>query len=190
MGIRSFFGERLYTPRFWVMSLRYLWFRLRNRHVVTNGMVFMGPGVELRCTRGLGHMEIGRRVWIGKGTAIRCHEGFLRIGDRVVFGEEDTLNCFLDIEVGEDCIFADDVYVGDFDHRYADPSIPIQRQGIAKSPVRIGPDCWLGTKSVVLRGTTIGPGSVVGAGGVVRGRYPERSVIVGNPARLAKRRDG
>jgi acetyltransferase-like isoleucine patch superfamily enzyme len=190
MGFRSFFGERFYAPRFWGMGLRYAWFRLRNPHVVTNGMVFMGRGVELRCTRGLAHMEIGRRVWIGRGTAIRCHEGFLRIGDRVVFGEGDTVNCFLDVDLGEECIFADDVYVGDFDHHHADLETPIQRQGIAKSPVRIGPDCWLGTKSVVLRGTTIGRGSVIGAGAVVRGRYPDRSVIVGNPARLAKRRDG
>jgi acetyltransferase-like isoleucine patch superfamily enzyme len=43
---------------------------------------------------------------------------------------------------------------------------------------------------VVLWGTTIGQGSVVGVGAVVRGRYPELSVIVGNPARLAKRREG
>jgi acetyltransferase-like isoleucine patch superfamily enzyme len=190
MGLRSFLGERFYTPRFWGMAIRYLWFRLSNRHVITNGMVFMAQGVELRCTRGLGHMEFGRRVWIGKGTAIRCHEGFLRIGEGVVFGEGDTVNCYLDVEIGDECIFADDVYVGDFDHRYADLRTPIQRQGIAKSPVRIGSDCWLGTKSVVLRGTTIGEGSVVGAGAVVRGRYPERSVIVGNPARLAKRREG
>jgi acetyltransferase-like isoleucine patch superfamily enzyme len=190
MGLRSFFRERFYAPRFWGVGLRYVWFRLRNTHVVTSGVVFMASRVELRCVRGLGHLEIGRRVWIGEGTAIRCHEGFLRIGDRVVFGRGDTVNCFLDVDIGEECIFADDVYVGDFDHRYEELETSIQQQGIAKSPIRIGRDCWLGTKAVILRGTTIGAGSVVGAGAVVRGRYPARSVLVGNPARLAKRRDG
>ena len=186
--MRSLVRRRLYAPRFWMMALRYLWFRVRNPHVVTNGIVYMARGVELRCTRGLGHLEIGREVWIGRGTAIRCHEGFLRIGDGVVFGGDDTINCYLDVEIGEDCIFADDVYVGDFDHRTEDLEVPIQHQGIVKTPVRIGPDCWLGTKAVILRGTTIGRGSVVGAAAVVRGEFPERAVIVGNPGRVAKTR--
>jgi acetyltransferase-like isoleucine patch superfamily enzyme len=107
----------------------------------------------------------------------------------VVFGGRDTVNCYLDVEIGEDCIFADDVYVGDFDHRTDDPAIPIQRQGIVKSPVRLGGDCWIGTKAVILRGTAVGPGSIVGAAAVVKGRFPERSVIVGNPGRVAKTRD-
>jgi acetyltransferase-like isoleucine patch superfamily enzyme len=188
--VRAVLRERMWTPRFLAYGLRYLWLRIRRPHVRTNGMVFIGPGVEIRCTRGLGHLEFGRRVWIGRGTAIRCHEGSLRIGDRVVFGGGDTVNCYLHVDIGDDALFADQVYVGDFDHRTEDLGTPIQRQGIAKSPVRIGPDCWLGTKAVILRATRIGPGSVVGAGAVVRGDFPARSVIVGNPARVARHRDG
>ena len=181
--------RRMYSPRFWAMGLRYLWFRVRNPHVVTNGMVYMAGGVELECRKRLGHMEIGREVWIGRGTAIRCHEGFLKVGDGVVFGGRDTVNCYLDVEIGDDCIFADEVYVGDFDHRTDSVEVPILRQGIVKSPVRLGPDCWVGTKAVVLRGTTVGRGSVIGASAVVKGRFPDRSVIVGNPGRVAKTRD-
>ncbi len=189
-GLRELVRRRMYAPRFWLLALRYLWFRLRNPHVVTRGMVYLAAGVELRCTRGLGHLELGRDVWIGRGTAIRCHEGFLRIGDGVVFGGGDTVNCFLDVEIGDDCLFADLVYVGDFDHRYEDPETPIQRQGIVKSPVRIGRDCWIGHKATILRGTTVGDGSVIGASAVVHGRHPPLSVLVGNPARLVKRRGG
>ncbi|MGH2723866.1 MAG: acyltransferase [Actinomycetota bacterium] len=177
-------------PRLWGYRLRFWWFKVRNPHVVTRGMVFLSRGVEVRCTRGLGHLEIGRDVWVGRGTAIRCHEGFLRIGDRVVFGGRDTVNCYLEVDIGQDCIFADDVYVGDFDHRYQDPEVPIQRQGIVKAPVRLGPDCWVGAKATVLRGATVGGGTVVGAASVVRGRVPERSVVVGNPGRVVKRRTG
>lgn len=179
---------RRVAPRFWAMRLRYIWFRLRNPHVVTHGIVWMARGVELRCRRGLAHLEIGRDVWIGRGTAIRCHEGFLRIGDGVVFGGRDTVNCFLHVEIGDHCIFADEVYLGDFDHRTEDLDTPIQQQGIVKSPVRLRSDCWLGTKAVILRGTTLGEGSVVGASAVVRGRFEARSVIVGNPARVARTR--
>lgn len=172
------------------MALRFAWFKIRNPHVVTRGRVFLARGVELRCRRGLGHMELGGDVWIGRGTAIRCHEGFLRIGDRVVFGGEDTVNCYLEVDIGDDCLLADRVYIGDFDHRYAELDTPIQRQGIVKSPVRVGADCWIGEKATILRGATLGPGSVVGAATVVRGRYPPGSVIVGNPGRVVRRRGG
>jgi acetyltransferase-like isoleucine patch superfamily enzyme len=108
----------------------------------------------------------------------------------VVFGGGDTVNCYLEVDIGEDCLFADQVYVGDFDHRYDDAEATVQQQGIVKSPVRIGRDCWLGAKVVVLRGATVGAGSVAGAATVVRGRIPERSVVVGNPGRVVKRRGG
>ena len=51
--------------------------------------------------------------------------------------------------------------------------------------MRIGPDCWIGTKSVVLRGAWVGRGCVVAAHAVVRaGEYPSHSVLAGVPARV------
>jgi acetyltransferase-like isoleucine patch superfamily enzyme len=128
-------------------------------------------------------------VWIGDECALRCHEGSLRVGDRVVLGRRNTINAYLDVEIGEDVIFADAIYVTDFDHRYQDPLVPIQKQGIVMSPVRIGADCWIGEKVSVLRGADIGPGSVIGAQAVVKGEIPSYSVAVGQPARVVKKRE-
>ena len=172
-----------------VLRLRYLWhFKVRNRHIKTRGQVNLGPGADVYCRRGLAHMELGRDVWIGAGTHIRCHEGSMRIGDRVVFGGSDTVNGYLDIEIGTDCIFADWIYVTDFDHRYKDTKVRIQDQGISTRPVRIGEDCWIGEKVSILRGSDIGKGSVIGAQTVVKGDIPAYSVAVGSPARVIKRR--
>lgn len=183
--------NRMYTPRYWALGLRFVWrFKVRHRHIRTRGMVFVARDAEVYCRRGLGHLEIGRWVWIGKGDAIRCHEGFLRIGDKCVFGSHVTVNAYLDVDVGEQCLVADFAHVSDFDHRYDDPAVPIRAQGIVKSPVRIGPDCWIGEKASILRGSAIGRGSVIGAQTVVRGRIPPNSVAVGNPARVVKRRTG
>jgi acetyltransferase-like isoleucine patch superfamily enzyme len=133
-------------------------------------------------------MEFGRAVWIGERCALRCHEGSLRVGDRVVLGGRNTVNAYLDVEIGDDVIFADGIYVTDFDHRYADRVVPIQKQGIVTSPVRIGADSWIGEKVSVLRGADIGPGSVIGAQAVVKGEIPAYSVAVGQPARVVKKR--
>jgi len=181
--------NRLYTPRYWVLGLRFLWrFKVRNRHVVTHGMVFVARGAEVSCRRGLGHLDLGRWVWIGTGNAIRCHEGFLRIGDKTVFGSNVTVDGYLDIDIGPECLVAEGSFVTDYDHEYRDPAVPIRKQGIVKSRTRIGGDCWIGQGATILRGTAIGRGSVVGARSVVKGEVPAYSVVAGNPARVVRRR--
>jgi acetyltransferase-like isoleucine patch superfamily enzyme len=144
--------------------------------------------VELYARRGYGRLVLGRWVHIGRGNAIRCHEGTLRIGDKVVLGKDNTINCFLDIELGAATIVADWVYICDFDHNFADVTVPIKDQGIVKTPVRIGPDVWLGAKVTVLRGVTIGRGCVVAANAVVNKDLPPFSVAVGVPARVVRDR--
>ena len=173
-----------YLVRYW----RFLVFRLRNRHIITEGFVFLGRRVEVHARKGYGRLILGRWVHVGDENRLRCHEGTLRIGDKCVFGRDNTVNCFLDIEFGEGTIVADWVYICDFDHVTDDVNVPIKDQGIVKSPVRIGPDVWIGAKATILRGTRIGRGSVVAAHAVVRGDVDEYSIMGGVPARLLKSR--
>jgi acetyltransferase-like isoleucine patch superfamily enzyme len=187
-SLRWVLRNRALTPWYLVRYWRLLRFRLANPHVVLRGMVFLGRRVELHARPGFGRLEIGRWVHIGDGNSIRCHEGSLRIGDKVVFGKDNTVNCYLDVEIGAATIVADWVYVTDFDHRTDDVHVPIKDQGIVKTPVRIGPDVWIGTKVSVLRGTRVGRGSVLGAHAVVRGDVPEYAIAVGIPARVVRDR--
>jgi acetyltransferase-like isoleucine patch superfamily enzyme len=180
--------NRAYSPWHLVRYWRLLRFRLANPHVVLRGMVFLGRNVELHCRPGYGRLEIGRWVHIGDGNSIRCHEGSLRIGDKAVFGKDNTINCYLDIELGAATLVADWVYICDFDHVVADIHQPIKDQGIVKTPVRIGPDCWLGAKTTVLRGTRMGRGCVLGAHAIARGEIPDYSIAVGTPARVVRNR--
>lgn len=173
-----------YLVRYW----RFFWWRLGHRHVVTEGFVFLGKRVELSARRGYGRLVVGRWVHIGDGNSVRCHEGNLRIGDKCVFGKDNTVNCYLDVEIGATTIVADRVYVCDFDHVYDDIHLPIKDQGIVKSPVRIGPDCWVGTKVTVLRGVRVGAGSVLAAHTVVNHDVPPMSVVAGVPGRVVKDR--
>lgn len=175
-----------YLVRYW----RFFWFKVRNPHIITTGFVFLGRRVELHARRGYGQLIIGRWVHIGDENRVRCHEGVLTLGDKVVLGRDNTFNCYLDIEVGDSTIIADWVYVCDFDHITEDLHMPIKDQGIVKSPVRIGPDTWVGVKASVLRGAYIGRGSVVAAHAVVRdGTYPDHAILGGTPARVLKDRN-
>ena len=75
------------------------------------------------------------------------------------------------------------------EHNYEDIQEPIMNQGGYKKPVIIGDGSWIGINTTILQGSTIGRNSVVGAGSVVKGKFPDYSVIAGNPARIIKRFD-
>lgn len=187
-SLRWVLRHRAWTPFYLGRYWRFCLLRLGSPHIVCEGFVFIGRRVDLTARRGYGRMVLGRWVHIGSGNALRCHEGTLRVGDKCVFGKDNTVNTYLDIEVGAATIVADWVYICDFDHVFADIHVPIKDQGIAKSPVRIGPDVWVGTKVTVLRGSTIGRGSVLAAHTVVNADIPPWSVAVGVPARVVRDR--
>jgi acetyltransferase-like isoleucine patch superfamily enzyme len=182
--VRNRAYSRWYLVRYW----RFFRFKLRNPHVITRGFVFMDRGVELYARRGYGRLVLGRWVHLGTGTALRCHEGTLILGDKGVLARDISINCYLDVEIGDSALIADNVYVSDFDHNFAALTVPIKDQGIAKSRVRIGRDVWLGTKVTVTRGVEVGEGSVVGANAVVSKDLPSHCVAVGVPARVIRDR--
>ena len=70
------------------LLVRYLRRRLltvAGRRWRTDGLLFLGRGLELQIAR-KGRIEFGRFVWIGDGTKIRCHEGVVEIGAKTVIG--------------------------------------------------------------------------------------------------------
>ena len=160
-----------------------------SRSVVFSGFVFLGKGVELSARKGHGRVVIGPWVHLGDHNRIRAHEGTVTIGRKTVFGRDNTINAFLNISIGSECILSDSIYVCDFDHRISSVDTAIRNQGIIKSPVIIGSDVWVGTKVSVLRGSHLGDGCVVGANSVVKGSFKPLSVVAGVPAKLIRMRD-
>jgi acetyltransferase-like isoleucine patch superfamily enzyme len=174
--------HRAWTPYYLKRYWRFAWFKLRHPHVITEGFVFLGKHLEVVARPGHGRIILGKWVHLGDETRLRAHEGTLRIGDKVVFARDVTVNCYLDVEIGASTLIADWTYICDFDHKTEDLDLPIKDQGLVKSPVRIGPDCWLATKVTVTRGTDIGRGVVIGANSVARGNIPAYAVAAGVPA--------
>jgi|TARA_B110000238_G_C16086170_1_gene421689 chloramphenicol O-acetyltransferase type B len=58
----------------------------------------------------------------------------------------------------------------------------------SKGDIVIGNDVWIGAKSIILSGSTIGDGAVIAAGSVVSGEVRPYSIVAGNPAREVKKR--
>jgi acetyltransferase-like isoleucine patch superfamily enzyme len=109
---------------------------------------------------------------------------------RVVIGDHSgfsgTVICAADeIVIGDNVLCGSNVTIVDADWHGLDPAARRGNVG-ATAPVRIEDDVFLGLGAVVLKGVTIGHGSVVGAGSVVTRSIPPLSVAAGNPARVIR----
>ncbi|MGI9556809.1 MAG: acyltransferase [Solirubrobacterales bacterium] len=135
-----------------------------------------------------GRLEVGEGTllepgcWLTLGPKAR-----IDIGAGCFLNRNTMLAALESIEIGDHVMFANQCFVGDSDHRYDDPDLPITWQGFtAKGPVRIGSNCWLGTGSVVTGGVEIGERCVIGANSVVTESIPARSIAAGAPARVIR----
>ncbi len=50
----------------------------------------------------------------------------------------------------------------------------------------IGPNCFIGARSIIMPGVRIGENCIIGAGSVVTHDVPPRCIAAGNPARIVK----
>jgi acetyltransferase-like isoleucine patch superfamily enzyme len=89
------------------------------------------------------------------------------------------------VVIGDDCMFANNIYVRNSDMH---PMVDL-RSGKQINPpadVRIEPHVWVGQDALILKGVTIGRGSIVGAKSLVNRSVRSYSLVAGAPARLGR----
>jgi acetyltransferase-like isoleucine patch superfamily enzyme len=89
------------------------------------------------------------------------------------------------VEIGDRVLLGSNCVVIDTDFHPVDLVQRRQRfQSLDSQPVFIDDDVFVGMNCLVLKGVSIGKGSVIGAGSVVTGDIPSGVVAAGNPARV------
>lgn len=113
-------------------------------------------------------------------------QGRITIGDYVLISPGTRISASDEIVIGHSVMMANGVYITDSDwHGIYDRN----RRSDAVQPVHIGDNVWLGDRSTVLKGVTIGANSVVAACACVTRDVPANVVVAGNPARVVKQLD-
>lgn len=86
--------------------------------------------------------------------------------------------------IGRNCTIGSHVSVlsGKKQHGFDQVGVPIQEQCGIFEQVRLGENCWIGERSVIM--ADLGTQCVVGAGSVVTKAFDDLSIVGGNPARL------
>lgn len=105
--------------------------------------------------------------------------GTLSIGNGTYLNRNTLIVCEDRITIGENCKIAWDVIIMDSDLHPIDESTPM-----INKPVDIEDNVWIGCRSIILKGVTIGYGAVVAAGSVVVKDIPPRTVYGGSPAKF------
>ena len=143
----------------------------------TKGLATYGEHVTVgnHCTF-LGHVECGDHVYIGDGAYFVSTRAKLIIGDHVMFGPNVT------IYTGDHAVHVIGKYLDSVTDQDKDELVKNGKSNGFDLDVVIEEDCWIGTRAIILKGVTIGRGSVIGAGAIVTKDVPPYSIYVGVPA--------
>jgi acetyltransferase-like isoleucine patch superfamily enzyme len=137
---------------------------VRGSRIVVGAGCVIDAFVKIKPAGGSGDIEIGASSIVNSGCVLYTGNG-IRIGREVA--------------IAANCTFAP------VSHEYADRATPIRRQGFrpSKGGIVIGDDVWIGAGCVLLDGTVVEDGCVIGAGSLVRGVLQAYGVYAGNPLR-------
>lgn len=129
----------------------------------------------------------------------RFGAGRIVLESHAYIGDDVLLSSSAQITVGERALLAHGVQVFDNDSHPRDPAARVSdyeavrsdgaREAIAAAPIAIGPRAWIGFNAIILKGVTIGEGSIVAAGSVVTRDIPPHSVAAGHPAAVIRTLD-
>jgi len=113
------------------------------------------------------HVRIGEHTMINRGCRLLASYHYKKV--EIVIGSYVRV-------APEVCFFA-------AGHDYTKLDLPNTAESII-----VGDYVWIGARSVILQGVTIGEGAVIAAGSVVTQDVPAYTVAAGVPARVIKKR--
>ena len=179
----------------------------------SKGMLFIGKRVKIKNKKNIsfngsatiedgcfiqalskGGMTVGNNFSLGRNSIIECTGVIRELGEELVIGDNVGIaaNAFIamrgKIEIGNNTIFGPNVSIHAENHNFSDIDKPIKLQGATRKGVKIGEDCWIGSKAVILDGVTIGSHSIIAAGAVITKDIPEYCIAGGVPAKVIKMR--
>lgn len=109
----------------------------------------------------------------------------INIGDNVGLSGS-TISANLSISIGNDVLVGSGALITDCDSHPLNYEARMRDESPRMAAVVIEDGVFIGARSIILKGVTIGRGSVVGAGSVVSCDVPPQVIVAGNPAKILK----
>lgn len=158
-----------------------------------------GTGVQVRGPHRILNphcISVGDRTIIGFGALIEPITEYasiryspqVEIGKDVYVGPNLYLACTGRVKIGDGSVLSESVYINDSSHGF-DPEggLIVSQELVRPGDIVIGRNCFLGLRSAIMPGVTLGDHCIVGINSVVTKSFPAYSMIAGVPAVVVKR---
>jgi acetyltransferase-like isoleucine patch superfamily enzyme len=141
--------------------------------------------------RNVKRIFIGKKVRIFPGARMEVigNDASIIFEENISIGQNLHITSASELIIGANTTITESVMITNIDHDYQEIGKHILEQKNIVKETKIGENCYIGYGVVIQAGTILGRQCVVGANAVVRGTFPEYSVIVGAPAKIVKRYD-
>lgn len=116
-------------------------------------------------------IHYGCHIVVCAGGKLNLQTGFMNSGC--------VIDCKKSISIGKNACIAREVLIRDYD-----PHIIVGSESSAE--IKIGDNVWIGARSMILKGVTIGDGAVIAAGAVVTHDVPPHTLVGGVPAKILR----
>ena len=158
--------------------LKMMWTKLLHFRSFSGPIIgLVSPLSEITMDRGA-ELYVGKRFKIRDGAKIRVRKNAVCIiGNNSSVNSNNVIACHERIEIGDNVQLSPNVQIYDHDHDYKAKG-GIKAGKYKTAPIKIGNNVWIGANTVILRGTEIGDNSVIAAGCVIKGSFPENSIII------------
>lgn len=172
--------------------IKYLWAARAVIYKMTFGkignMTYIGKPTFIE---GRKNIYVGNRVRIFPGIRMEAiGNGTISIGDNCAIEQNVHITSKdSNLYIGDNVTIAANTFITNLDHEYRDISKSVMEQGCLLNSTSIGEGSFIGYGVSIQAGTKLGRHCVVGTGAVVKGEFPDYSVIVGIPGRVVKRYD-
>lgn len=138
--------------------------------------------------RGAGSLQGGKNLTTGRFCRFDLEgtKTTLNIGDNCEFGDFTHIVAHENVRIGDNVLIASKCFISDTSHgtysgdnQDSPYTAPNQRKLIT-NPVRIGNNVWIGENAVILAGSEIGDGCIIGANSLVSKKIPANSIVINN----------
>ncbi|MEO9210151.1 MAG: acyltransferase [Ginsengibacter sp.] len=123
---------------------------------------------------------------IGFGTHIKVDSGGSISISKSFIGRNCVITSKSSIMIKGNCLIAEMVVIRDQDHQLDSLCLPANQQSFTCAPIEINENVWVASKATILKGVSIGKGSVVAASAVVTKSIGSHELWGGIPAKYIK----
>ena len=129
---------------------------------------------------------IGRNSFIRNGCFIAYPKNLI-IGSNVTLGQKSNIFNYSQVLIGDQTEIGPNLYIQTQEHIWADPKLPIGKQGAISEKIKIGAGVYIGANVSILKGVNIADNCIVAAGAVVVKSTEKGYIYGGVPAKKIKK---